>query len=326
MTEHVPSTERMSVWLRSSDVVDVSGDVTSWWNPQNPGYAYPEIAGLLLSLLSQDAVDDEVRQRIAQRLVENVGAIGAVGRWGTHYVFDTAMALSGLIVHETAGGEVPDESVDAMFNFIHDTLRSRRGVQASATGDPTHWSLSYGAHLLKVSFAITAYEIRTHDRRCSGLIDQLLEDLAPLCSGGRFRVNASQDTSYLHAHCYALEGMLRMRDRSSRAAELLDDGVAWLASIQDPEGGIHAWHDGQKAQGAIHADCTAQAARLWASVDPERYSSQVTSALGFLASLQSPQGGLYYEPGSADVNTWCTIFALQSTRWASKGAVPWMLI
>jgi hypothetical protein len=35
--------------------------------------------------------------------------------------------------------------------------------------------------------------------------------------------------------------------------------------------------------------------------------------------MTSRIGGLRYEPGSDDVNTWATIFAIQAFRWAEQG-------
>ena len=54
------------------------------------------------------------------------------------------------------------------------------------------------------------------------------------------------------------------------------------------------------------------AARIWACTDAVKYAGAIERAHAFLATLQTPSGGLRYRPGSDDVNTWATIFA-QST-------------
>src|SRR6185436_14855278 len=96
--------------------------------------------------------------------------------------------------------------------------------------------------------------------------------------------------------------------------------AAWLGRVQVEEGGLRAWHDGTSGWGERHADVAAQAIRIWAAVDRRAYDAQIREGLRFLATLQSSEGGVRYHPSSDDVNTWCTLFALQATRWAACGA------
>jgi hypothetical protein len=320
---------RLLGWLTSPSVVDNEGRVMSWSNPRHPGYAYPEIAGYMLSILALEGdATVAIRDRIARRLVGDVSRAGGVGRDGADYVFDSAMALSGLIAHESAGGELPDESaIDRLFDFVTANLAARRAGRDLPVADAAHWSVSYGCHLLKVAIALCAYDDRRPTSTTRALVDQLASELTRLYADGRFRVNARSPLTYLHANCYAVEGLLVLQGRHRGAYDDLIRGSAeWLARIQSAEGGLPAFHDGLEPFGTLHTDASAQAIRIWALVDSTAYQEQIDRGMGFLAQMATPVGGLRYEPGSDDVNTWATIFGLQAVRWAAMGGSwQWMV-
>lgn len=309
-------------WLVSPSVVDPDGRVMSWSNPRHPGYPYPEIAGYLLSLLALEGDSTlDIRDRIARRLVADMSRSGGVGRDGALYVFDSAMALAGLMSHESAGGALPDaRSIDWLFDYVTANLAARRAGTGLSTADRDHWSVSYGCHLLKTVIALCAYDERRPKSTTKALIDNLVSELTPLYDDGRFRVNINSSMTYLHSCCYAVEGLLVLQGRDRGEFRHLIRGAArWLAEIQRPEGGLRAFHDGRDAFGSFHTDATAQAVRIWSLVDATAYQEHIDRGVGFLARMSTPVGGLRYEPGSDDVNTWATIFGVQAIRFAGLG-------
>ena len=310
-------------WLQSSDVVSADGSVISWSNPQHEGYPYPEIAGLLLNLLAQDpSSDPDVRWRIAVRLGQDTTPEGAVGRRGISYVFDTAMALSGLIAQKRVAGELPDPELPTrMFEFIVKELRAKRAASTPTSGSGAHWSTSYGCHLLKTSLSILAYRDAYGDQRANDVVDQLVKTLTPLAEDGRFRIHADEDYSYLHSDCYALEGLLAIEAGAPRGwlSPIIRRGALWLAKIQDECGGIRALHNGFKAQGELRCDATAQAIRIWSLVDRTAFAPEIRAARSFLESMLVEGSGFRYSPNSEDVNVWATIFAVQAFSWIDGG-------
>jgi hypothetical protein len=89
---------------------------------------------------------------------------------------------------------------------------------------------------------------------------------------------------------------------------------------------LRAFHDGREAFGSLRTDATAQAIRIWTLVDSAAYQEQIDRGIGFVAEMATPVGGLRYEPGSDDLNTWATIFGLQAVRWAAMGGSwQWMV-
>lgn len=317
----------MIAWLQSKDVVQPDGGVLSWHNPDHPGYPYPEISGLLLSLLARcPAADHEVRQRIADHLGRDLTGRGVVSRWGADYVFDTAMVFGGLRAHREAGGSIGDAQLLARLGrSISTMLRRRKTAEGFTASDAGRWSTSYGCHLLKSALAITAFEDSDAMTASAAqqLIDQLLADLLPLQTEGRFRIHAESNASYLHAHCYATEGLLCLERRglTGHSAAILAS-AQWLGEIQQPSGGINAWHDGEVPSGDEHTDATAQAVRIWSLVDRERFAAEIGGGLRFLASVSTECGGLRYSPVSEDINTWATIFACQAVQWSSAPGDP----
>lgn len=315
----------MKAWLTSPSVLLSDGSVMSWSNPSHEGYAYPEIAGLLLSWLSSDTSDTRsIRPKVAERLALSIGSNGGIVRWGQQYVFDSAMVLSGLLAHRRAGGCVPEGLSERLYGFICEQLTARRGI-ASQTNDPLHWSNSYGCHLLKTAMAVSEYSTadRATHRRTSMLVEQILGDLRQLQdASGRFRIHEGSYRTYLHAHCYATEGLLYLDaiGGSPGLRPSLEKSADWLARVQDPSGGLRAWHDGVSGEGNLHTDCSAQAIRIWVLVNPDRYWRNIERGLEFLSTMSTPSGGLRYEPGSEDVNTWATIFGIQALQWALERA------
>jgi hypothetical protein len=322
MTISIRRESHMLRWLVGRSVVGGDGIVLSWSNPRHPGYPYPEIAGYLLKILSQEGdLTLDLRDRIAVRLVTDVSPAGGVGRGGADFVFDTAICMSGLLAHEAAGGMVPDARViDRLFDFVAQNLAAHRAYRGLADALPEHWSVSYGCHLLKTAIALCEYNDLRPMSTTRSLVERLVADLMPLYEGGRFRVNYLSPLTYLHAHCYAVEGLLVVHGRRYGDFSNVIDGCArWLADVQQPEGGVRAFHDGREAFGTLHTDATAQAIRIWSLVDASGFREQIDRGLAFLGEMATPSGGLRYEPGSEDINTWATIFGLQAVRFASEG-------
>ncbi len=134
---------------------------------------------------------------------------------------------------------------------------------------------------------------------------------------GRFRTFTDGPECQLHAHCYAIEGLISCNQSqlfSRRFDDVIHAAADWLASIQNAYGSVSEWHDGQTPSGMLRADVTSQAMRIWSIVDKEKYLLQIQKAALFLNTLRHPSGGLRFRPEVQDVNTWCTLFASQALK------------
>ncbi len=298
----------MLAWLRRAPVLD-DGGVLSWVNAAHPGYPYPEAAGLLLQRLCREASPADREHRIAERLSGDVSPRGGLGRGGFEYPFDTAVALRGLLAFERAGGSPDPAVLERLFGFVAACIEERRAVVPGAP-EP-RWSTTWSPHLLKLVIVVTEWKRRTDDPRCEALAARLFDDLAPAAlewlgdpAGGPPR--------YVHAVCYAAEALVHESARGiTGAQEGAARAAAWLAALQGERGALPAWsHPGVEPR--LATDATAQAIGIWRAVDAARYAGNVERAWEHLAAVQNDAGGLAYAEGSGDVNTWCTVFALDA--------------
>lgn len=272
------------------EIVGTDGAVPSWVNPRHPGFAYPEAAAIVLRLLAQEP--DPPRATI-DRLVRYVRSEPA-GKDGRVYTFDRGVVMAGLLRAGVDVGDEPERIASAI----------ERGIAVEPAA-PLRWSTIVGPHFLKLA-------IFARGR----LRDALVPLLPTLAEGGRIPT-PPLPTTYVHAHCYATEGLLALGEMhdAHRAA-------AWLAEIQTRDGGVPREHDGRCSAGPQHADATAQAVRLWCCIDRSHFAHAIDRALGFLDRLVDPTGGVRYSDASDDVNTWATAFAIQALDFAHGDASP----
>jgi len=313
--EAAPDADRMSEWLRSPDVVRPDGAVLSWWNPAHPGYPYPEAAGLWLSnacATGQPGRPDALADRVAARLCRDAAEAGGAGRDGAVYLFDSAVALAGLLAYRSGGGVLDvAPAAAALHAFVAAGIERRAGCLPAARG---RWSVDFSPHLLKAAKAAYAYD-RAFGARSAGTLVPALASLAA-------DVRPGSGPLYVHAHCYAIEGALLLRSAGVRGLPDPAVEVARLARFQRPDGAMPAYILDDRPAGAARSDATAQAVRLWCLLDPVAFAGPIRRGLAHLAACQSPAGGLLYEPRGDDVNTWSTLFALQAVRWArSRGRI-----
>ncbi|MCA9704583.1 MAG: hypothetical protein KDK70_01900 [Myxococcales bacterium] len=310
-------------WLRSDAVVRSDGRVWSWHNPAHPGYAYPEAGGLWLSLMAREsqlepAVEPEELDRVAGWLAE-CERQGTVGRDGRGYLFDRGMVLAGRLAWAERHARDDDASLHDAMAALLEELEAGRATTPTSPDD--RWSTCFGPHLLKLALPLAAWAEQDRRPDPRPALRSLLQRLRPSLDDGRVLGPTPAAPTYLHAHCYAAEGLWRLSTAlpaplAGEAAALAQQAAAWLARVQRPDGGLPPWHDGTRGWGPAPADVAAQAVRLWSGLDRQRHREAIARALAFLARLHRPGGGLRYHEHSDDQNTWATLFAVQALRFA----------
>ncbi|NVB40691.1 hypothetical protein G6O69_22825 [Pseudenhygromyxa sp. WMMC2535] len=311
--------ERALDWL-SALALRHGGALPSWQNPAHPGYAYPEAAGLALTALAQPRPRDPAVEPMARWLLTQVDARGLVGRGGVAYVFDTAMALTGLLCARRAGVALDPAALAPMLEAILAAIADRRACDDPQA--PPRWSTRWSCHQLKLAWSLIAWDEDIGDARVAPALAALSE-LAALEHDGRFALRPDDARSYVHASCYALEGSLALVRRGIDVATnraRLRRGADWLTSIQAEDGSLPCWIGEGSEVERRPSDVIAQALRIWAVVDPGRHAEPIARARAALARRQHPSGGLRYLEASDDVNSWCSAFASQALRWAEDEA------
>jgi hypothetical protein len=314
--------ERLSDWLAGAELRGDDGQVLSWSNPTHPGYHYPEATALWLSWA---AWRRELRlptpplasvQRSASKLLTELRQHGSLGRGGQRYLFDTGLALHALTRASRVSGWVPCDGAElCSLSAGLDAFLEADSPSLPAPASTPRWSDTWGGHLLR-SAALTLQAGRWLDhpptvRRAQRVI-------------ARAERIAEGEPCYLHGLAYQAEGDLLLAAMDpAHSASLAAGAAARLARLQRSDGLLPGW---SRRPDTAHCDTTAQAVRLWAATDPERYASPIARALATLGRLQHPSGGIPYHPGSRDLTSWVGLFADQALLWVQRGADPLALL
>lgn len=318
-----PQRDELLRWLESDAVVGGEGRVWSWHNPEHPGYAYPEAGGLWLALMAREPEVDEARLDRVAAWLRACEQGGGIGRDGREYLFDHGMVVAGRLAWAERRGSEWEEERGSIATMVA-CLRNNRAT--APAGMQARWSERFGPHLLKLALPLAQWvELGADDEAVKALV-WLAERLRPASDDGRVPSVGRDGPTYLHACCYAAEGLWRLseaplpRSLRAEARAQAERTAAWLASVQRADGGLPPWHDGTHGWGPAPADVAAQAVRLWSGLDRERYRGAVERSLGFLATLTEPCGGVRYHEDSRDLNTWATLFTVQALDFAQGRA------
>lgn len=298
LTEPRLDAARLRGFLDSPALRAADGRVLSWLNASHPGYAYEEATALLARLKRSLGEPDGELEGLLRRTLDRRW----LGRDGVRYAFDTGLALPFAADPHALAAELA-EQLEA-------------GAVCSPVSHPQRWSQRLGPHLLKI-----APELARAGQ--SEAAARLVERVLRTCwTGSRFAVHPGGPT-YVHGHCYALEGLVGLGLRP----DVVRAGVDWLARQQRADGSLPAWVAGGELRWP--ADAVAQAVRLWSAVDRRAYDLPIRRALALLVRRQALDGGIAYGAERADRNAWTSMFALQAARWAERppdrAAIRWLV-
>lgn len=290
-------------WLQAGPVRLPSGAYLSWVGDDDSAAVYPEAAAVAIRTIcwwSEMSGKEDLLLRLIPTLAfleESVSEDGLIWHRGRGWLFDSLLSLCAFETAQRLG--VPYASNVVIERLATGCTRMLDGRCATQPRDGERWSTSFGPHLLKpVSLLVTAgmgpAQLREAIHRAlPGLISS--QD-----STGAFRYSA-EGPVYLHAHCYALEGLSVLGE----APEALHKGLAYLLSQRRPDGGFGRWSN---AQSPKVADVTAQAGRLFLLAGRREDAGKAREALD---DLMAPSGALYYHAESKHENSWSTAFAAQ---------------
>ncbi len=310
--------DALCAWLSGPEPRCADGQVLSWCNPSHPGYPYPEATALWLSWAAWrgekqlEGPPVAAVRATATWLHRQLSRDGAIGRDGRHYAFDTGLAFHALV----RAARVPDllalrpQDLAPLSAGLEAFLDADTPTLPPAAG-PERWSDRWVGHHLR-SAALVLLAGRWLDCEATqARALRILERVTPLLI---------ERDGYLHTLAYQAEGeLLLTRLGLADHSERVRAACQRLAELQRPDGLLPGWpHRPQSAR----CDTTVQALRLWVATDPERFATPCIAALGGLSRCQHSGGGLPYEPGTRDLNTWVGLFADQASHWFAHGAEP----
>ncbi|MDP8255003.1 MAG: hypothetical protein P9M14_04585 [Candidatus Alcyoniella australis] len=321
--------QNLARWLLSQRMADPQGWVLSWEGPDAFGYPEATAYALMAATTYPSALDelDRVRlEQMAQALISSVHKRGGIGKNGSIYLFDSALAADALARLERSGTTARlqaaiRDALEILGRTIGRMLKQRAAVLGHNAVN--RWSTRPGPHLLKIVRGAEAIPEKLRPTGFSNALRAMLTDLA-LDADLQCLLNgvAPDREVYTHALCYALEGLIGCGHAGLIDQPDLRGAAQMLATLQRPEGGVPSFIDPQ-AQPA--SDSTAQALRLWLLIDPERFSDNIESGLKFLESLNNGAAPRY-TPQSSDRPSWSAVFLIQALAWREHGAIPAELI
>ena len=354
-------------WILRSGIQSVDGGFFAWFDNEEERYSflYPEITGYAIRLLVQ-----LYKTTRSERFLKN--AISA-GDWllriqrpagsfyckyfrgnrvdvlsykdydRTQYTFDAAICLSALMDLFKAASYVKylrssKKIAEWLVKFQNQDGSIAAGYHPDhGIIDAGRWSMTTGCHHLKDVIALLKLYEQLGDERYILSAKRLLEWGRKLQSkDGRFLIFPGNEETYVHAHCYAVEGLLY-------AAKYLGDntlmkravsGARWLSKIQNNDGSIWNWYNSKEDKIKV-SDATTQALRIWLILEregPVNFYTNIEKSLRFLSRMQCSIederafGGVYYgERGRKKikhVNTGVTIFAIHASLFRKEEGNP----
>jgi hypothetical protein len=245
-------------------------------------------------------------------LEESVGEADLIHHRGCHWLFDSLLAICAFESASRMGVPYPTRTVISRLSAAcAQMLNEECPVRPSLA---PRWSTRFGPHLLKPAALVLTLQMGNEELRTA--IGKALMTLQSCQDeNGAFR-HPEMARVYLHAHCYALEGLSILEDSSNQ----LQRGISYLASQQQPAGGFGRWPD---SPSPMVADVTAQAGRLFL-LSGER--ELATRARGALEELTATSGALHYHVDSDHENSWSTAFGAQLDHGLINGLSPSELV
>jgi len=352
-------------WVVKSGIINEENDakkkggVYAWYEPDEKkfSYLYSEITGYMITFLVYffQKTGDKKYLKLAEDCARWLTKISyfkpGQGVFCRYYpesgnfrrqicTFDNGVVLNGLAnlckVSKIPGLREIIENLDKKIksNFktknrfcLHRYLPDEKRFEKEASP----WSHQGGSFLLKSATGVLNQGLMSRENKdgvslvkniCGKVIKMQQKD-------GRFVTDKFKNHTYLHPHCYTLEGLtiagviLKRKDFLKAAAR----GIEWIIRKQLPSGGFPNQFSGEEFSSLESIDIDSQIMRLWTihnslnliSLDKADYIKGIKNIIGFQNSSRKKiiRGGFRYGTDIEDrrlnhINTWGSIFALQA--------------
>jgi uncharacterized protein YyaL (SSP411 family) len=357
-------------WLLFSGIQHPEGGFHAWYDSgeQTYAYLYPEVTGYALRLLIQlyrKTTDKQQRSSI-------LSMIRKAGNWlsmiitqdgsfccryqpdtqaticcdHAEYVFDVGICMTGLLeLFEVTDRQLFCDLAQNMGEFLLKFQNSDGSISAGVHPEfgrieNPHWSQTRGCHHIKDVIAILKLYEFTHNQDLITSADKLLHwGIELQDSQGRFPISQYLPETYTHAHCYAVEGLLKASEFFKEplylnAAKL---GAQWLAKSQNADGSLWSHYNTQMNRTRLKVnDALVQAIRIWIVLYQKGYtqfSSNILQGLKYLERMQCildhntrTKGGYYYGRKEKQIivhiNCCITIFMIQTLLFLERSDEP----
>jgi len=356
-------------WLLNSGIQNSTGAFSGWYDAEKREYPfiYGEMIGYgiqtFLYLYDREKEYEYLRraERAADWLIKNMVYRGndllARGAfvWRYYlpngplstlvYAFDNGICMSALVdLFQATYKEKYLNSAISTAEWLLDVMRNSDGsfkacydFQAKTFGNG-RWSKLPGSYHAKLSIGLLKLYSVTKNEKLVKSVRELCDWVLKLQKeDGGFKTNKMSNDIYVHAHCYAVEGLLYASKMLSekRFEEAALKGCEWLQKVQKSNGAISRWYYGQEGPSADeNTEALAQTVRLWllSSLNNSNRDlidnpllNRLQKAVNRLLDMQClkardkrANGGFFYAILEGKlvphINCWSTLFSIQALQ------------
>jgi len=339
--------ERAIKWIMTSGIQDKCGGFYSWYDIARAKYSflYPEVTGYAIRQLVQLYLSSNSNKYLKNALkagnwflniqLEDGGFyykyVNNVPNF-SRFTFDTGSIIDGLIdLYDVIGDKNYLKSAKQAADWILNLQQKDGSILAGLDENLSpikckHWSRTSGCHHIKTASILLRLYVKSRNHKYLNSAKRIIAWGNQLqFQNGRFRSYQQTKKTYLHAHCYALEGLVRVSNSIYFKKEVYNAlcGAMWLSSIQNYDGSIPNWYNSTKENMKV-SDAVSQALRIWTIFLRKgniNLSKNIQKGLIFLKSFQCKErvrakGGIIYAIDTISkinhVNTCATLFFIQA--------------
>ncbi|MEW6407146.1 MAG: DapH/DapD/GlmU-related protein [Patescibacteria group bacterium] len=320
-------------WIINSGLQAKNGGFYAWLdlNANAYSYIYSEITGYgitTLLFLNELKKAELAADWIIKKSIQPCGGVRTgKGEFDNLFTFDTGMVLYGLInLFKAAKKQEYLNISKKIADFLLANQRSN-GSLAPIYSLKTNktietldkWSTQSGTYHAKVALGLVdLFRITKNDIYKNAAIKLCKFTLTLQDKSGRFITNKKDNTTHIHPHSYAAEGLLytgailKIKEFVAAAKK----SVEW--SFKNLSGyGINELYNpfSNTFNDFQRSDILAQVLRLGIifSLDSKKIEELASLLLAYQYNGQNKQkGGFFYSKNDLHLNSWCSMFALQA--------------
>lgn len=244
------------------------------------------------------------------------------------FSFDTGMVLYGMVnLCKLTQNSRYLQASEMLAKFLIDKMQNKDG-SLPAIYDPKtdriidsldKWSSQPGSFHAKVSLGLVdLFEITQNDKYQDAAIKLCEYAVSTQKESGRFVTDKASQTTHTHPHCYAAEGLLHTGAsfNITEFVESAERATAWTFENVSSEGINELYNPSTgRFNDFQRSDILAQVLRLGILFSFNYKIDTLQSILleyQYLGEETKQQGGFLYSKTGQDVNSWCTMFAIQA--------------
>ncbi len=252
------------------------------------------------------------------------------------FSFDTGMVLYGMInLYKLTGNRRYLKASKMLGDFLIDRMQNKNGSlgaiydykSGEIINSPDKWSMQAGAFHAKVSLGLVdLFEVTQNGKYQDAAIKLCEYVISTQEKSGRFITDNVFQTTNIHPHCYSAEGLLYTGASFgiSSFLESAERATAWTFKNVSAKGINELYNQSTgKINEFQRCDIVAQVLRLGIIFSLNHKIDTLKSILleyQYLGEEREQRGGFLFAKTGYDVNSWCTMFAIQALALAEQKA------